>query len=98
MAAKHRSLSAALVSIAALALVPLATAVPAGASALVVHVAVSGTDSGTCGSFGDPCRTISQGVTNASVGSIVSVASGVYGEMVTVSKKLSFSRTFDLAV
>jgi len=91
MPRKRRSLCAALVSVAALALVPLATATPAGASGSVVHVATTGTDGPTCGSFADPCRTINQGVTNATAGSVVRVANGTYAEMVTVPKQLTLS-------
>ncbi len=84
----RRSCFAALVPVAALALAPLVTASPAGASGSVVHVATTGTDSATCGSFGDPCRTIGQGVANAGPGFSVRVANGTYDEMVTVSKEL----------
>jgi Right handed beta helix region len=91
MLGKRRSLCAALVSVAALALVPFATATPVGASGSMVHVATTGTDSPTCGSFAAPCRTINQGVTNATAGSIVRVANGTYAEMVTVSKQLTLS-------
>ena len=91
MTRKRRVLWTAIVPVAALALAPFATATPAGASGSVVHVAITGTDSSTCGSFADPCRTINQGVTNATAGSVVRVANGTYAEMVTVSKQLTLS-------
>jgi len=53
----------------------------ATASAASTYVASHGTDSGSCGSKTDPCRTINQGIDQASVGGTVIVGPGKYGDL-----------------
>ncbi len=57
----------------------------------VTYVSAHGKDSAHCGSWRAPCRTIGQGVTNASPGSTVRVGRGKYAEQVTVTKRLTLS-------
>src|SRR5512139_1031620 len=64
---------------------------PAGASgpgAQAVWVSSHGTDSTSCGSPANPCRTISQGVANASTGQTVVVRPGTYAEHVQIDKQV----------
>jgi nitrous oxidase accessory protein NosD len=67
-------------------LLPAAAASAAPATVYVAHH--GGTDSTTCGSHSHPCRTISQGVMNASDGDELHVAAGTYHEQVVVPKRL----------
>ncbi len=60
-------------------LLVLAAAVPVPAATIVV--ANNGTDSGTCGSATDPCRSITQAITNAAPGASITVGPGVYGDL-----------------
>jgi parallel beta-helix repeat protein len=45
------------------------------------YVANNGVDSGACGSSTDPCRSITQAITNAGAGDTVSVGPGLYGDV-----------------
>jgi hypothetical protein len=45
------------------------------------YVANHGVDSGACGSSTDPCRSITQAITNAGAGDTVSVGPGLYGDV-----------------
>lgn len=51
------------------------------ASAASIYVASHGTDSGSCGTKTDPCRTINQGIDQASVGGTIIVGPGKYGDL-----------------
>jgi nitrous oxidase accessory protein NosD len=53
-----------------------------------LYVSTKGTDGPNCGRPSSPCRTIGAAVTNAPAGGEISVASGVYTESVTITKKL----------
>lgn len=57
----------------------LATA--ATASAASTYVASHGTDSGSCGTKTDPCRTITKGIDQATVGGTIVVGPGRYGDL-----------------
>jgi hypothetical protein len=46
-----------------------------------LHVAVNGTDSPTCGSRRQPCRSISRTIANAPVGAEIIVGPGRYGDL-----------------
>jgi parallel beta-helix repeat protein len=46
-----------------------------------LNVANNGVDSPTCGRRDDPCRSISQAITNASAGDLVLVGPGRYGDL-----------------
>src|SRR3954469_23675859 len=49
------------------------------ASAAVVHVSTSGADSASCGSAANPCKTLSQAVTNAASGDEITLGAGRFG-------------------
>jgi hypothetical protein len=51
------------------------------AEARTLHVANNGLDSFTCGDKDHPCRSISQAITNASVGDRIIVGPGSYGDL-----------------
>lgn len=51
------------------------------AGAATVHVAASGTDSATCGTASEPCRSISRGIDHADAGDTVLVGPGHYGSI-----------------
>jgi nitrous oxidase accessory protein NosD len=53
-----------------------------------VFVSPGGSDTAQCGDSGHPCRTVTQGVMNASPGDSVQVAAGTYHEQVVVTKHL----------
>ena len=53
----------------------------ASAHAGSIYVATHGTDSGSCGPKTDPCRSITQGITNAAVGGSIVVGPGQYGDV-----------------
>ena len=46
----------------------------------VIHVANNGVDTGVCGAYALPCRSISQAILNAQVGDTVLVRPGRYGD------------------
>ena len=50
-------------------------------SARLWVVSNSGVDRATCGSYGEPCRTISQAIENASAGDVIVVGPGQYGDV-----------------
>jgi parallel beta-helix repeat protein len=54
---------------------------PATALAAKLLVAVNGVDSGTCGTTGDPCRSITQAIANAAAGDTIEVGPGRYGDI-----------------
>src|SRR5262245_50739598 len=58
-----------------------ALAVPALAGAATVHVANNGVDTGTCGAFASPCRSITQAMSRAAAGDTVLVRPGLYGDL-----------------
>jgi parallel beta-helix repeat protein len=66
--------------LASLLAVILAESAVAGAGK-GIRVANNGTDSATCGSSTDPCRSISQAITNAPAGSRIVVGPGRYGDL-----------------
>lgn len=72
----HRSMTSTL-----LLSLSLVAAAAATASAASLYVANTGIDSGSCGTKTDPCRSITQGVANASVGDTVVVGPGTYGNI-----------------
>lgn len=51
------------------------------ADATVLHAATNGVDNGTCGTRINPCRSISQAITNASEGDTIVVGPGRYGDL-----------------
>lgn len=51
-------------------------------------VAVTGSDSATCGAVTSPCKTITQALANAGAGVTITVQAGTYKETVTVSKQV----------
>jgi hypothetical protein len=53
----------------------------AAAEARTFYVANDGTDSGGCGAAKNPCRSLSQAITNASARDAVSVGPGRYGDL-----------------
>lgn len=53
-----------------------------------LYVSTKGTDGPNCGRPSSPCHTIGAAVANAPAGSEISVAQGVYAEVVIVQKKL----------
>jgi len=53
----------------------------AQADAATLHVANNAVDSGTCGTEIDPCRSISQAITNASAGDTIVIGPGHYGDL-----------------
>lgn len=59
----------------------LTLATAATASAASVYVANHGTDSGSCGTKTDPCRTIGKGIDQATVGGTIIVGPGKYGDL-----------------
>ena len=59
----------------------LTLATAAMASAASIYVASHGTDSGSCGTKADPCRTIGKGIDQATVGGTVIVGPGRYGDL-----------------
>ncbi|HZR14368.1 MAG TPA: NosD domain-containing protein [Acidimicrobiia bacterium] len=71
---------------AAVAVAPAASADGGGARHL--YVAPTGNDGPSCGRHENPCRTIGAAVAKSVPGGEISVARGVYTEMVTVTIKL----------
>src|SRR5687768_6570851 len=59
----------------------LTCAAAAAHAAEIVHVANNGVDTPTCGAAADPCRSISQGITNADAGDTLVVRPGRYGDL-----------------
>ncbi|MHB1356869.1 MAG: beta strand repeat-containing protein [Anaerolineae bacterium] len=55
-----------------------------------IYVSTTGTDTGTCGTSGSPCRTIAMAIFRASDGDIISIAAGTYSENLQVYINLSF--------
>ncbi len=47
----------------------------------ILHVANKGVDSGTCGNRDNPCRSLSQAITNANAGDTIEVGPGRYGDL-----------------
>lgn len=62
-----------------LGLAPLAFASPVASASIVV--ANYGTDSGSCGSSAEPCRSISQAIANAAPNEVIYVGAGRYGDV-----------------
>src|SRR5215510_6400286 len=54
---------------------------PALALGATVHVANNGVDSGSCGTFANPCRSITRGMQVAAAGDTVLVRPGRYGDL-----------------
>lgn len=54
------------------------------------YVAVTGADTGDCSASASPCLTIGYAVAQAATGETVHVGAGTYGELVSVTKSLTF--------
>ena len=66
--------------VACVTLVSLSITLPTWAA--TIHVANNGVDSPACGTQKkNPCRSISQGITNAAVGARILVGPGFYGDL-----------------
>ena len=78
--------AAAMVAVALVFLV----GVPVASAASTLYVnSTTGVDSGACGGAATPCRTIQQGVNNASPGDTIQVAAGTYAESVVVDRSVT---------
>jgi hypothetical protein len=64
-----------------LSLLACALAAPALASGAVIHVANNGVDTGTCGTYSSPCRSITHAMFLAASGDTVLVRPGRYGDL-----------------
>ncbi len=64
---------------------------PSVASAAVISVSPTGTDSATCGASTSPCATINQAITNAPANGTVLVAPGIYKQQVVLTKPLTLT-------
>jgi hypothetical protein len=64
-----------------LAVLACAIAAPAFTAAATIHVANNGVDTGSCGTYASPCRSITRAIQVAVAGDTVLVHPGLYGDL-----------------